>query len=149
MNKKIIKKIDWDLVRNEIINSSNESAIYIGCDSRLTKKSTYFALAVIIHLDGCHGGRIFTETCHTDRITSLRHRLLKEVEIVVDGAMKIEDVIEDRLFQIHLDINPDVQHKSNIVVKEALGWVQGLGYDCHIKPNSWAASHCADHIIQD
>jgi predicted RNase H-related nuclease YkuK (DUF458 family) len=51
--------------------------------------------------------------------------------------------------EVHLDINPNPKHKSSIAVKEALGWVKGsLGIDAKIKPDSFAATHAADHVVR-
>jgi predicted RNase H-related nuclease YkuK (DUF458 family) len=51
--------------------------------------------------------------------------------------------------EVHLDINPDPKHKSNVAVKEALGWVKGsLNLDAKIKPASFAATHAADHAVR-
>jgi predicted RNase H-related nuclease YkuK (DUF458 family) len=51
--------------------------------------------------------------------------------------------------EIHLDLNPSPNHKSNIAVKEAIGWVRGsFGFDPMIKPESFAATHAADHAVR-
>jgi predicted RNase H-related nuclease YkuK (DUF458 family) len=40
-------------------------------------------------------------------------------------------------------------YKSNVAVKEALGYVKGtLGIDAKIKPDSFAATHAADHVVR-
>ena len=80
---------------------------------------------------------------------NLKQRLLTEVQLAVQTALDIMDTIGDRHLEIHIDINPNPMHKSNIAVKEALGWVRGsLGIDAKIKPNSWAATHAADHAVR-
>ena len=33
---------------------------------------------------------------------------------------------------------------ARFLVKQIRGWVTGLGFDCCIKPNSWASSDIAD-----
>ena len=72
-----------------------------------------------------------------------------EVQLAVTTATEIVDVIGDRHFEIHLDINPNPNHKSSVAVKEALGWVKGsLGMDAKIKPHSFAATHAADHVVR-
>ena len=141
-------KIDWNEVRAYIKNSSKTSSVYIGCDSIQQKNKTRFCLVVIIHIDSSKGGKVFHEVSNFDKIRNLQQRLLKEVEIAVGGAMNIIDVIEDRAFEVHLDINPNPEHKSNVVSREAIGWVLGQGLDCKIKPHSFASSCAADYFVK-
>lgn len=145
---KITKAVNYDEVREAIKNSSKESKIYLGCDSQNVKKSTIFGLSIIIHIDGNKGGKLFVELYKTNRIKSLRERLMKEVELAVTGAFKIMDVLENRKFEIHLDVNSNPDHQSNTVCKEAIGYVVGQGFNYQIKPLAFAASSCADHCIK-
>ena len=143
-----IQKINWDEVRSEILKSSETSSIYIGCDSKNKKKHTIFALVIVIHLDSSKGGKIFYQSMRTPRIKNLRQRLMKEVEMSVSASFEIIDVIGDRKFEVHLDVNSDPKHQSNIICKEAIGYVEGQGFYCQIKPHAFAASYCADHIVR-
>jgi predicted RNase H-related nuclease YkuK (DUF458 family) len=80
---------------------------------------------------------------------NLKQRLLTEVQMAVSTATEILDVLGDRHLEVHIDVNPDPKHKSNVAVKEALGWVKGsLGLDAKIKPHSFAATHAADHAVR-
>ena len=49
---------------------------------------------------------------------------------------------------VHIDANPVVAHKSSAYVQELVGLVVGQGFKALIKPESWAASHAADHAIR-
>ena len=50
---------------------------------------------------------------------------------------------------VYNDLFPIFKHKSNIAVKEALVYVKGTtGLDAVIKPNSFAATHAADHVVR-
>ena len=65
----------------------------------------------------------------------------------VDIASKIIDEIEDRHFELHLDLNTDPKYKSSTAVKEAIGFVLGmLGIKAKVKPNAWASSSAADKL---
>jgi predicted RNase H-related nuclease YkuK (DUF458 family) len=80
---------------------------------------------------------------------NLKQRLLTEVQYAVATATEIIEVLGNRHMEIHLDINSDPKHKSNVAVKEALGWVKGsLNMDAKIKPASFAATHAADHAVR-
>jgi predicted RNase H-related nuclease YkuK (DUF458 family) len=49
---------------------------------------------------------------------------------------------------VHIDANPVVAHKSSLYVQELVGLVVGQGFKALIKPESWAASHAADHVVR-
>jgi hypothetical protein len=146
--RKITLAIDWAEVKEYIKNTPQTSTIYIGVDSQNHKGHTSFGLAVVVHIESSKGGHMFVETSKTVRIRSMRERLMKEVELVVDASMKLLDLVGTRGFQIHLDINPNPEHKSNSIAKEAIGWVESMGFEYKIKPDSWAASHAADNLVQ-
>ena len=139
--------------KKAIIASSQQSSVYIGCDSiRFRKNKQWYAkysTVVIVHMDTNKGGRIFHSSVDMPDYGNLKQRLLMEVQLAVSTATEIIDVIGDRHFEIHLDINPNPNHKSSVAVKEALGWVKGsLGMDAKIKPHSFAATHAADHVVR-
>ena len=150
----MISSEDWSEARQAIAASSKESSVYIGADSIRYKRKTgqwwaKYSVVVILHADTKHGCRLFHKSYDEPDYGALKQRLLNEVNYAITCATEILDVIGDRPFEIHLDINPDPKHKSNVAVKEALGWVKGaLGMDAVVKPASFAATHCADHIVR-
>jgi predicted RNase H-related nuclease YkuK (DUF458 family) len=144
-------------VREAIKNSSKESSIYVGCDSIRYKKGGKFfaryATVVILHMDSRHGCQLFyTEETLPDygkKIESLRQRLLNEAAFAIGVTLQIIDVVEDRHFEVHLDINPKEEHESNKSVKEATGYVLGAtGITPKIKPFAFAAMHAADRVAR-
>jgi predicted RNase H-related nuclease YkuK (DUF458 family) len=144
---------DWIEAKEAIRASSKESSVYIGADSiRYKKKGLFWAkysVVVILHTDSKHGCRLFHKSYDEPDYGGLKQRLLMEVNYAVTCATEIVEVIGDRTWAIHLDINPDPKHKSSVAVKEALGWVKGMfGVDAVIKPDAFAATHCADHLVR-
>ena len=139
--------------KQAILSSSKESSVYIGCDSiRFRKNKMWYAkysTVIIVHMDSKHGCKLFHSSIDMPDYGNLKQRLLTEVQMAVTTATEIIDVLGDRHMEIHLDINPNPQHKSSVAVKEALGWVKGsLGIDAKIKPSSFAATHAADHAVR-
>ena len=139
--------------KQAILDSSQESSVYIGCDSiRFRKNKQWYAkysTVVIVHMDSKKGCRLFHESVDMPDYGHLKQRLLTEVHYAVATATEIIEVLGNRHMEIHLDINPDPKHKSNVAVKEALGWVKGsLNMDAKIKPASFAATHAADHAVR-
>lgn len=144
---------NYDRVREEIAASSKESSVYVGCDSiRFKKKEGWFArysVVVVLHLDSSKGCKLFHKTIDVRDYGNLKQRLLMEAGFAIEVASEIIDVVGDRQFQVHLDLNPSPKHKSNVALKEAIGYVQGsLGITPIVKPHSWAASHSADHAVR-
>ena len=41
-----------------------------------------------------------------------------------------------------------MSHRSSAYVQELVGLVVGQGFKALIKPDSWAASHAADHVVR-
>lgn len=139
--------------KQAILDSSPESSVYIGCDSiRFKKNKQWYAkysTVIIVHMDSKRGCKLFHESVDMPDFGNLKQRLLTEVQMAVATATEVIEVLGDRHMEIHLDINPNPKHKSNVAVKEALGWVRGsLGVDAKIKPASFAATHAADHAVR-
>ena len=139
--------------KQAILESSPSSSVYIGCDSiRFRKNNMWYAkysTVVIVHMDSKKGCKLFHESVDMPDYGNIKQRLLMEVQFAVTTATDVLDVLGERHMEIHLDINPNPAHKSNVAVKEALGWVKGsLGLDAKIKPSAFAATHAADHAVR-
>jgi len=142
-----------DAAKAAILESSETSSVYIGSESLVYKKRgqwfAKYSTVIVLHRDSRHGCKIFYNSVDLPDYKNLKQRLMTEVSHAVEAATEIVDYLGNRSLSIHLDLNPDPRHKSNVAVKEALGWVQGaLGITAEVKPNSWAASHCADHAVR-
>lgn len=141
----------------EIIQYLNDmpanSAVYIGADSvKFKKRGKWYArytVAFIIHIAQRHGGKIFscsvTEPDWDPNKDKPRMRLMNEVYKAVETYMEFAEYLEELPVEIHIDINPDENHNSSIVLREALGYIKGMtGMDGVAKPDAWAASHAGD-----
>ena len=142
-----------------IKESSQESSVYIGCDSRVTKKkcprtrktiaTAKYTTVIVIHKDSRHGGKIFHFSETRPDYGDIFTRMMTECEIALQIFKPISEVIGDRVLEIHLDINKDKIHKSNVAAQAAIGWVLGqTGIEPKIKPHGWAATHAADHMVR-
>ena len=142
-------------VKEFIRKQSPETKIYLGADSeRFRMDNKWYAdytLAVVVHIDGCHGCKIFGEV---QRELDYDHkknkpaiRLMNEVYKVSELFQQLIDVLEDRYVEVHLDINPDEHYGSSCVVQQAIGYIRGT---CNvmpmIKPKAFAASYAADRL---
>lgn len=140
----------WLEARQAILDSSEKSSVYIGCDSRRipSKKKALFSTVIVLHLDSSRGCKLFHNQTSLPDYGNLRTRLLAEVQLAIEAFSAVEDVIGNRKVEVHLDVNPDPKHGSNVVTAEALGWVRSMGINAMIKPNSFAASTAADHLVK-
>jgi hypothetical protein len=148
-------QIDITEVKEFIERQSPETRIYIGGDSeRILINNQWYAdytLAVVVHIDGKHGCKIFGEVQRERDFeknkNKPRMRLMTEVYKISELYLKLADVLEDREVEIHLDINPNERYGSSCVVQEAIGYIRGM---CNvvpmIKPRAFAASYCADRL---
>lgn len=135
-------------VCTDIINTSEDTAIYVGCDSRRFRANNkwyaVYTTVVVIHIDQCSGCRIYGFREVLQDYGKVKERMLNEVNFAVKVAYEIADAVGERKFEVHLDVNPDPRHKSNLAVKEAIGYVTGMGFTPRIKPNAPIASTAAD-----
>lgn len=149
------RKLDIQEVKTFIEAQSLETKIYLGADSERYKlEGKWYAdytIAVVIHIDGCHGCKIFgevqTELDYDAKSNKPSMRLMSEVYKVAEVYQKLVDVIGDRQVEIHLDINPDERHNSNIVIQQAVGYIKGMfNIVPMVKPKAFAASYAADRL---
>lgn len=150
-----MKNINIEEVREYIQKQSKETKIYLGADSERYKRHgkwyADYTLAIVIHVDGRHGCKIFgevqTELDYDAKSSKPSMRLMNEVYKVAELYQRIVDVVEDRGVEIHLDINPDTNHSSSVVIQQAVGYIKGM---CNVvpmvKPNAFAASYAADRL---
>jgi predicted RNase H-related nuclease YkuK (DUF458 family) len=149
------KPLDIEEVKKFISEQSESTKIYIGADSERYKKGKVwyadYTLAIVIHIDGRHGCKIFgevqTEVDYDRKASRPSTRLMNEVYKVAELFQRIEDCIGNREVQIHLDINPNERYNSNIVIQQAVGYIRGT---CNVipmvKPKAFAASYAADRL---
>lgn len=150
-----MKKLDINEVKEFIEAQGPNTKIYLGADSaRYKKGSKWYAdytLAIVVHIDGCHGCKIFgevqTEVDYDAKASRPSTRLMNEVYKVAELFQKIEDCIGEKEVEIHLDINPNERYNSNIVIQQAVGYIRGT---CNVipmvKPKAFAASYAADRL---
>ncbi|MHB8407864.1 MAG: ribonuclease H-like YkuK family protein [Acidiferrobacterales bacterium] len=122
--------------------------VHIGTDSQQKGGTTNFVTVVVILQPG-KGGRAFYLADKMPRIKSLRERLMKEVWMSVTLGMELNEFMPAKSpMTIHIDANPNVKFRSSDYVKELVGMVVGQGFKSLVKPESWCATHAADHVVK-
>lgn len=141
-------------VKQFIYSTSPDTKIYLGADSeRLNVNGKWFVdytLAVVVHINGNNGCKIFGDVIRENDYSLADKpalRLMNEVYKVAELFQSLADVLEDRYVEVHLDVNPNKNFGSNVVVQQAIGYIRGVcNVDPLIKPRAFAASYAADRM---
>ena len=131
----------------EIIRKFPNAQIHIGTDSHFKTGHLIFATVIAIHDPGLCSRYFFKRTKKTSNKiqTPLRARLLKEVQDSIETANRVREIIGDkRSISVHADISENKMNKSSVVSEQAKNWIYAMGFDCKLKPISWASSSIAD-----
>lgn len=147
-----------DEIKAYLDTVSEESKVYIGCDSsrKKNRQGEWFAsytTAVVVHVDNSKGCRVFcdTETMrdYDQRADRPSMRMMNEAYKAVEAYQQLEDELIMRDVEVHLDVNADEKHGSNCAMSMTMGYVRGVtGRDVKIKPDAFAASYAADHGVR-
>ena len=150
-----MKKFNVEEVKTFLAKQGPNTRVYLGADSERVKVSGVwyadYALAVVVHIDGCHGCKIFgyveREIDYDHKKSKPAMRLMTEVYKVSELFQELQGSLEDFHVEVHLDLNKDEEFGSSCVVQQAIGYIKGT---CNVtpmvKPDAPAASFCADRL---
>jgi len=148
-------KFDIPYIKQFIDAQGPNTKIYIGVDSERVRGAdrqwyAVYTAAIVVHINGNNGCKLFGEVTRErdyDRVSKPNTRLMTEVYKVSELYLKLAEVLEDRIVEVHLDINPDDHYASSNVVSQAIGYIKGT---CNVvplvKPEAFAASYAADRM---
>jgi len=141
-----------ETVENAIIKETelgHRLKICIGSDSQVKGKITEFA-TVIVFLREKKGGFMYFSNEKTIQKMSLKERMIKEVSSSVQLAYSLCPLLDkyNIELEVHADINTDPGFKSNVALKDAMGYILGMGFVFKTKPEAFASSCCADRKVQ-
>jgi predicted RNase H-related nuclease YkuK (DUF458 family) len=140
-----------DAVANAIIRETEKGVklkVCIGTDSQVKGSDTEFA-TVIVFLREHNGGFMYIHNDKTKQKFHLKERMLLEVAKSIEIAYELCDLfIEHHVeMEVHADINTNPNFKSNDALKEAMGYILGMGFAFKAKPEAFASSCCADKAV--
>ena len=126
----------------------NKLKVCIGSDSQVRGKFTEFA-TVIVFLREKKGGFMFISNDKTEQVMTIKERMIAEVGRSVEVAYHICDLLDKYNvgLEVHADINTDPNFESNVALKDAMGYILGMGFVFKAKPDAFASSHCADKVV--
>ena len=147
------RKFNGDLINIPIIEAVEHAIkretdkgyklkVCIGTDSQVKGSETEFA-TVIVFL------RMFIHNEKTKQAYSIKERMLVEVAKSIEIAYELCNLftVYDVDMEVHADINTNPHFKSNDALKEAMGYILGMGFAFKAKPEAFASSSCANKVV--
>lgn len=157
--QKILRPIE-DEVRAVILREKemgHQLKVCIGTDSQVKAcsgrsiggKETVFATVIVFIRKG-KGGFMYINNETTLQKMSIKQRMLTEVAKSIDVAYILCKIFTAYGvdMEVHADINTNPNFKSNDALKEAMGYIMGMGFAFKAKPEAFASSSCANKVVQ-
>jgi predicted RNase H-related nuclease YkuK (DUF458 family) len=147
--KKLYGKEELELVSyvKSYLESNEGVEILIGCDSHNQGEHTTYAIVVALYRNG-KGAHVLYKRWKTKREQTRSIRLLNEVWYAVETAEEMREAGIPKPKWIDIDLNPDPRYKSNEVFRQAVGLVEGMGYEVRYKSLGPIATYAADHLVK-
>ncbi len=138
-------------VRETIVQETkqgNKLKVCIGSDSQVYGNEIEFGTVIVFLREG-HGGFMFIANERSTQKMSLKERLLYEVSLSITIAYELCDLLDEYHvdLEVHADINTNPSFKSNDALKEAMGYILGMGFAFKAKPEAFASSSCANKVV--
>jgi uncharacterized protein len=153
------KKLNGESIGDNLLQKVEETILYersqghrlkicIGSDSVQKNEKIEYATVIVFLREGKGGFMFIQKELQIQRI-GLKERMINEVSKSVATAYELCPILEkyNVELEVHADINTDPNFKSNVALKEAMGYILGMGYQFKAKPHAFASSCCADKAI--
>ncbi len=127
--------------------------VTVGTDSQ-NFSDTKIVSVIAVTCEG-HGGIFFYEVSRINRIADVRLKLTEETTRSLEIMTALVETLESDEFSevrdklslvIHVDASWNDRGKTKELIPGLVGWIRACGYDCKVKPESYAASSIADRI---
>lgn len=141
-----------DEVRQVIVREKeqgHELKVCIGTDSQVKGRAIEFATVIVFIRKG-KGGFMYIHNEHSRVKMSIKQRMLTEVAKSIEVAFALSNLftLYGVDMEVHADINTNPNFKSNDALKEAMGYIMGMGFAFKAKPHAFASSSCANKVVQ-
>ncbi len=136
-----------DYIR-EYISTREDVEILIGSDSQCYgNRKTIYGIVVALYTKGKGAHVLCTrETVPMEHNT--QSRLLSEVWKSIEIAEFLKENGLPKPTWIDIDLNPDPKYKSNSVLRQAVGMVEGMGYKVRYKQLGALMTYAANHLVR-
>ena len=140
-------KVQLDEYIKEYMTQYEDVDILIGCDSQNFARGTVYAIVVALYRPG-KGAHVLYRRWKTEKEWTRSVRLLNEVWYAIETAEYLKEAGIPKPKWIDIDLNPDPRYKSNEVFRQAVGMVEGMGYEVRYKTLGPIATYAADHLVK-
>ena len=123
--------------------------VCIGTDSQVKGRMTELATVIVFIRKG-KGGFMYIHNETTRQKMTIKERMLMEVGKSIEVAYALCNIFSRFSvdMEVHADINTNPKFKSNDALKEAMGYIMGMGFAFRAKPEAFASSSCANKVVQ-
>ena len=131
--------------------ASDDLNIHIGTDAQKGGgKFTNFVVCICVHEIG-RGGRVFYLKFKNILVSNLWEKLYNETMLSLQVAVELTEIYPElrQRILVHVDANPDKRYASSDHVQALAGMIVGYGFKHILKPDAWASSHAADHLVKN
>jgi predicted RNase H-related nuclease YkuK (DUF458 family) len=136
-------------------NPDSEYRLAVGTDSQVKGRYTCFATGIHIHRVGQGAWCCVTKRIENKRYMNLIEKISKETSITYEMAYMLNEQLIDPLcdfaikyknFDCKLEAHIDVGTKGETrkLIREMVGYFEGMGINAKIKPDSFVASSYAN-----
>ncbi len=142
----LVEKVEQIIIQQQKLGYRLK--VCIGTDSLKKGSEIHFATVIVFIREKKGGFMLINKGVETKEM-GLKERMIIEVSKSVDVAYKLCHLFDKYHveMEVHADINTDPHFKSNIALKEAMGYILGMGFQFKAKPEAYASSSCADKVI--
>ncbi len=146
LNLPIYQSVEDTIVRETA--AGYKLKVCIGTDSQVKGKETEFATVIVFLREG-HGGFMFIHNDKTSYQYTIKERMLVEVAKSIEIAYELCNLftLYNIDMEVHADINTNPNFKSNDALREAMGYILGMGFAFKAKPEAFASSSCANKMV--
>lgn len=143
----IEEEVSYVLARERELG--HEIKVCIGTDSQVKSRYTEFATVIVFIRKG-KGGFMYIHNEISYQKMTIKQRMLTEVSKSIEVAYSLCNVFSRYSvdLEVHVDINTNPNFKSNDALKEAMGYILGMGFAFKAKPHAFASSSCANKVVQ-
>ena len=136
-----------DYIR-EYVSTRENVEILIGSDSQCYgNKKTVYGVVIALYTPG-RGAHVLCTRESVPMEYNTPTRLLNEVWKSIEIAEYLKENGLPKPTWIDIDLNPDPKFKSNSVLRQAVGLVEGMGYKVRHKHNGAMITYAANNLVR-
>jgi predicted RNase H-related nuclease YkuK (DUF458 family) len=132
----------------EYISTRENVEILIGSDSQsYSNRKTIYGVVIALYTKG-RGAHVLCTKETLPMEHNISTRLISEVWKSIEMAEFLKENGLPKPTWIDIDLNPDPRYKSNSVLRQAVGMVEGMGYKVRYKHMGALTTYSANYLVR-